>query len=155
MMSVIFPSPLPGLKFSVLLAEISIVDLQTGPLSSQLVQGLSDIGQLLLVQPPYVAHLPAFRLILFFQLNQYGRPFTFQLLDPLNVVGKAVVEMSELVFLLDAGLARRASARCVQAGGYAAAACGAAGAAARTGRGGGGRGHDGDELDTAVIRDVT
>lgn len=134
----------PGLKFPVLLAQVSIVDLQPGPLPGQAVQRLPNVGQLLLVQPPHVAHLPAFRLFFFLQLNQDGGPFAFQLLDPLDVVGEAVVEVSELIFLLDTGAAGRAGAGCGEAGGGgAAAAGGAAGAAAGGGGGGGGGGHGG------------
>lgn len=150
------------MKFPVLLAEISTVDLQAGPLSGQAVQGLPDIGQLLLVQPPHVAHLPAFRVILFFQLKQYGRPFTLQLLNPLDVVGEAVVEVSEVIFLLNAGQAGRAGAGCGQAGGGYAAAGGAAHGAAGAAAGGGGsggrgsRGHDdgggGGGIETSVAR---
>lgn len=127
-----------------------IVYLQTGPLSSQLVQGLSDIGQLLLVQPPHITHLPGFRLILLFELNQQGRPFTFQLLDPLDVVGEAVVEVSELIFSLYAELAGGAGA----GHSCAVAAGGAAGAAARAGGRGGGRSHDRGGLEARIVLSI-
>ena len=134
---------LPGLKFPVVLAQVPVVDLQTGPLPGQAVQRASDIRQLLLVKPPHVAHLPSCRLVLLLQLTQHGGALALQLLDPLDVVGEAVVELSKLIFLVDAGPAGRADAGGGQAGGRAAAGCVAAGAAAGGEGDGGGRGHDG------------
>lgn len=147
MLTMLMPTLLPVLNSPVLFAQISILDLQTGPFSCQPVQRLPDVGQLLLVQPAHIPHLPAFRFILLLQLDQHGGAFALQLLNPLDVVGQAVVEVSELVFLLDAGQAGRAGAGCGQAGGCAAAGGRAAGAAAGGGGGGGGGGHDCGGLD--------
>lgn len=132
-----------------LLAQIPVVDLQLGPLLGKAVQGLPDVGQLLLVQPPHAA--PG--LLLLLQLQQHVGAFTLQLLHPLDVVGEAVVEAPELVLLLQPGQAGRAGTGGGQAGRRAASpAGGAAGSATGGGggrRGGGGRGgtdgrgHDG------------
>lgn len=70
-------------------------------------------------------------------------------MDPLDVVGEPIVEVSELIFFLDARLASRAGTACGKAG-CAATADRPAGAAAWPSRGGGGRSHDGGGLDTRV-----
>lgn len=131
---------LPGLKFPVLVAETSIVDLQPGPLPGQAVQGLPNIGQFLLVQPPHVAHLPAFGFLLLLELHQQERPLTFQVLDALDVVGEAVVEVPQVTLLLDAG----------QTSGAGGAAAGAAGGAG--GLGGGGDGGHGDGCGWTLVQ---
>lgn len=124
-------SPPPALKFLELLLQVPVLDLQAGPLRRQRVQTAADVGQLLVVQAPHGGRLPRRGLLLLPQLQQHDGLVALQVLDPLDVVGQAVVQVPQLLLLLHAG-------RAAGAAGAAAAAAAAAGG----GRGGGG-GHGG------------
>jgi len=132
----------------------AVLHLPAGPLVGQVVQGLAHVGQLHVVQPPDVAHLPARRVLLLLQQEHHGGALALQLLHTVDVVGEAVVEVSEVILLLQAGDA------CGAGGGAGAnASARGAGGPARGGGGGGrGRGRvshddaeDAEDADAAVV----
>lgn len=113
----------PDLNLLDLIAQVPAVDLQPGLLSCHFIKQAPDVGQLLLIQAPHFAHHPALRLVFLLQLQQHGRAFALQLLDPLDVIGQAVVEVPEIIFLLvpaagGATGAHSACDRCGDGGGH-------------------------------------
>ncbi len=93
-----------------LLLELRQLDLKPCALVRGGVQRLARVRELGLVQAAHAPDLPARVLLLLLQQQLHGALVVLQLPHPLDVVGQAVVELLQVLFLLQTRYTRRADA---------------------------------------------
>lgn len=121
---------IPGHELAVVFTQLAVLYLKPGSLIRRVIQSFSGVGQLRFIQQAHVLQLPGGGLLLLLQEEPQGGFLTLELAHALDVVGEAVIELSQVLLLLQAAQAGRAyRGRRASGGRGGAASPGARGAA--------------------------